>query len=84
MTLHPSFCSPPDLVRLDTWKNILGRYFAKVRFPGIDPKRYPFDLGSYVMMYPEMVNIAQREKIHGEPFKKPAYDDLVRFLVPKS
>lgn len=84
MTLHPSFCSPPDLVRLETWKSILGNYFNEIHFPGVDPGRYPSDLGCYVMMYPEMVHLAKMHKYQGNPFKKPEYEDLCKFLGPDS
>ncbi|MCX6644864.1 MAG: hypothetical protein NTY09_00680 [bacterium] len=82
MTLHPSFCSPLDLVSLETWKTILGKYFKEIRFPGIDPARYPSDLGCYVLMYPEMVSLAKKNKFQGNPFKTPSIDDLEKFLTP--
>ena len=81
MTLHPSFCEPPDLVSLDTWKTILQRHFSDIVFPGVDPRRYPSDLGAYVMMYPEMVNIANKNRFRGEAFRKPTFEELERFLT---
>ena len=80
ITLHPSFCAPPDIVSLDQWRTIFGKYFENVVFPGIDPGRYPFDLGSYVAMYPSMVSIAGRNRFDGVPFRKPAYNDLIDLL----
>lgn len=80
ITLHPSFCSPPDLVQLETWRTILEKYFNKVEFPGVDPGRYPSDLGSYVAVYPEITKAARENSFDGEPFKTPDYDDLIKIF----
>ncbi len=81
ITLHPSFCSPPDIVQLSSWLDLFSRYFERVVFPGITPGRYPFDLGSYVSMYPEIVAIAKREKYPGTPFRCPTTSTLEEVLL---
>jgi hypothetical protein len=81
MSLHPSFCSPPDLASLDTWKTMLGKYFENVNFVGVDPGRYPADLGSYVMMYPALVGIAKKNRYSGVPFRRPTTTELEEYLV---
>lgn len=80
MSLHPSFCKPPDIANLDTWKNMLRKYFEKVVFAGVDPGRYPADLGSYVMMYPALVDIARKYRYSGTPFRRPTATELEELL----
>jgi len=80
ITLHPSFCSPPDVASLDQWRAIFEKYFEHVYFPGVDPGRYPFDLGAYVAMYPAMVSIANANRSHVARFRKPTTSELINQL----
>jgi len=80
VTLHPSFCAPPDIVQLSTWRDVFSRYFSEVRFPGIDPGRYPYDLGSYVAMYPELVDAAKKASYPGTPFRRPTTTEMTEIL----
>ncbi len=80
ITLHPSFCAPPDIVSLESWRTLYEKYFESVRFPGVTPGRYPFDLGSYVMMYPEMMSIGIKNKYPSTPFRTPSISDIVRIF----
>lgn len=81
VSLHPSFCSPPDIIGLDEWESRLSKYFRDVKFPGIDPEKYPADLGSYVMMHPALVKITEDEKYPGTAFKKPSVEELAKYLT---
>lgn len=83
MTLHPSFCSPPDIVRLENWRTLLNEFFENVYFPGTDPGRHPSDLGCYVAMYPAIVSAAKREAYIGTPFRRPEMSMLAEVLLNK-
>lgn len=80
MSLHPSFCNPPDIASLETWRSMLSKYFENVNFAGVDPGRYPADLGSYVMMYPALVNAAAKNRYSGTPFRRPTNTELEEYL----
>lgn len=84
VTMHPSFCDPPDIAHLETWRDLLGKYFEHVLFPGTDPSRYPSDLGNYVDMYPDLVRIANRSKFPGSAFSVPTLTDLQQTLPQRS
>jgi len=81
MTLHPSFCAPPDIVYLPTWRELLKKYFREVKILGIDPGRYPFDLGSYVTMYPAIIKAAKEAAYPGTPFRRPTPIELQATLL---
>ncbi len=81
VTLHPSFCAPPDMVQLSTWRDLLSRHFAEVRFLGINQGRYPYDLGSYVAMYPALTSAAAKAEYPGTPFRRPTFAELQEFLA---
>ncbi len=81
VTLHPSFCSPPDIVDLSKWRELFSGYFEEIKFLGIDPGRYPFDLGSYVAMYPAILHEASQAKYPGTPFKRLPLDELEEILT---
>jgi hypothetical protein len=81
ITLHPSFCNPPDLVSLEQWRTLFNEYFEKVSFLGIDPGRYPADLGSYVSMYPAIVAAAKKAAFPGTPFRRPTASEMEEILL---
>jgi hypothetical protein len=76
VTLHPSFCSPPDLVSIESWRGMLSEFFKEIRLLGIDPKRYPADIACYVSMYPAVVREAKKISTGEEMFRKPSGDEI--------
>ncbi len=84
VTLHPSFCSPPDLVSIQAWRNLLSGFFKEIHFLGVDEGRYPSDLGSYVAMYPAAVAASKRAAYPGTPFRRPTVSELEEIFVTRS
>ena len=80
VTLHPSFCSPPDLVSLARWRSVLEKYFSDIEFLGTDPRKYPFDIGNYVRMFPAVIAAANRHAKIDPPFRAPSSEELERIL----
>ena len=83
ITLHPSFCSPPDIVNLDEWKSRLGGFFREINFLGNDQSKYPEDLGAYVRMYPDVLKWSGRLAKKEASFKIPTFEKLASVLTPR-
>jgi len=80
MSLHPSFCFPPDMVGLPVWRSLLEKFFENVEFPGTDPSRYPCDLGCHLTIQSSLAGIASRIQLPGKAFRTPERADLIDFL----
>jgi hypothetical protein len=82
MTLHPSFCSPPDLLTLDEWQR-LRKYLNDFRLLGINPSKYPSDIASYVSMYPAVVRAGVNERlVNGEAYRRPSTAEVMECMDP--
>ena len=82
MTLHPSFCSPPDVAPLEAWRSLLSGFFSEVSLLGINPRKFPADLGAYTGMHPAAVAAARRASYSGTPFRRPTVAELEEMLIP--
>lgn len=81
VTLHPSFCSPPDMVPLDAWRSLLSGFFEEVRFIGVNTRKYPADLAGYTSMYPAAVATMRRKASSVTCFRRPALAELEETLT---
>lgn len=80
LSLHPSFCSPPDLVRLESWLDLLRNYFSEIKLLGVNPTKYPEDFEPYISMHTDAIRIANQYEVKGQLFRKPDFDELERIL----
>ncbi|HEX9746586.1 MAG TPA: hypothetical protein VGB30_14300 [bacterium] len=81
MSMHPSFCNPPDLVDIGEWEKMLGKYFKRVIFPGIARNKYPSDLGAYVNVHPALKKIGDSISLDNVPFRRPSVSELFEILT---
>jgi hypothetical protein len=57
ISLHPSFCRPPDLVEIRRWRKALER-FNGIHWLGTDPDSFPADVMSYVHFHEQTKRLA--------------------------
>ncbi len=61
LSLHPSFCDPVDLTPLAEWENLFSR-FKSFNLIGVDERRYPADLTTYLEFSRESCRMARKFK----------------------
>lgn len=61
LSFEPSMEDAPDFVMLDRWKEALGDK-TKIRYIGMNPKKYPKDMSSYFKYWPDLSKWARRRK----------------------
>jgi hypothetical protein len=62
LAFEPSVEEAPDYMNLDRWKDALEHKESKIRYIGMNPKRYPKELGSFFKYWPELSRWASRRR----------------------
>jgi hypothetical protein len=55
---------------------MLSGFFGEIKFLGVDPRRYPTDIASYVSMYPAVVEEARKLSTGDRVFRNPSADEI--------
>ena len=79
-SLHPSFCDPFDITPLGAWFNLFSGY-QSYKLLGVDSRRYPADLTTYLDFARDTKRAAEEMK---QPFALAIDADMLRKLVDKT